>query len=415
MPELSEAVMGIIQRVRDAGDQALLEMTELFDSTVLKSIRVSEQEIAAAKEKLNAEQLNALKAAARNLRRFHEAQLPAPLTVNITGGVSCERVWRPIDVIGLYVPAGTAPLPSTALMLGVPAAVAGCDTKVLCTPPRADGTADPSVLVAAELCGVTEIFKVGGAQAVAAMAYGTASVPKVAKIFGPGNNWVTLAKQQVSIDPDGAALDMPAGPSEVLVIADAEADPKFVAADLLSQAEHGTDSQVMLVATSEAFAEAVNTELRRQLKSLPRAETAAAALENGCTLLVSDVARAVEISNRYAPEHLILQVRGAREYLAAVKNAGSVFLGSWTPEAIGDYCSGTNHVLPTNGYARALSGLSVEAFMKQVFVQESSPEGLSEIGPIAETLARLEGLDAHARAVSLRLQVEEGATHERRA
>jgi histidinol dehydrogenase len=309
----------------------------------------------------------------------------------------------PIGAVGLYVPAGTAPLPSTAIMLAVPARLAGCPLRVLCTPPRPDGTADPAVLVAARLCGVSRVFKLGGAQAVAAMAYGTASVPKVDKIFGPGNAWVTAAKQIVAADAGGAALDMPAGPSEVLVIADESARAEFVAADLLAQAEHSEDAQVVLVSTSRALAEACVEEVTQQLAALPRRAIAARALEGSRALLVPDLATALELSNRYAPEHLILQVRAPREWLGRVRNAGSVFLGPWTPETMGDYCSGTNHVLPTYGHARAYSGLGLADFVKRITVQEVSPAGLADLGRTARTLAHLESLDAHANAVSVRL------------
>jgi histidinol dehydrogenase len=313
----------------------------------------------------------------------------------------------PLGAVGLYVPAGTAPLPSTAIMLAVPARIAGCPVRVLCTPPRPDGTADPAVLVAARLCGVERVFKLGGAQAVAAMAYGTASVPKVDKIFGPGNSWVTAAKQIVAADADGAALDMPAGPSEVLVVADESARPAFVAADLLAQAEHSEDAQVVLVTTSRAVAEACIAEVERQLEQLPRRAIATRAIAESRVLLVPDLATAMDVSNRYAPEHLILQVAAPRDWLWRVRNAGSVFLGAWTPETMGDYCSGTNHVLPTYGHARAYSGLGVADFVKRVTVQEVTPRGLNDLGRTARTLARLESLDAHANAVSVRLDVIE--------
>jgi histidinol dehydrogenase len=315
-------------------------------------------------------------------------------------------VSRAIDAVGLYVPAGTAPLPSAAVMLAVPAAIAGCSTRIVCTPPRPDGRADPAVVIAAERAGVTDIFKIGGAQAVAAMAYGTSSVPKVDKIYGPGNAWVTCAKSVVSADPDGAAIDMPAGPSEVLVIADDLASAEFVAADLLSQAEHGIDSQVVLVTTSERFADAVETQVEDQLRSLSRAEIARGSLQHARTVIVDDLETAVEVSNRYAPEHLILQCRDARTLLPAIRNAGSVFVGAWTPESVGDYCSGTNHVLPTYGYARSYSGLSLDQFMRGMTVQELTRDGLAGLSAAVVTLAGLEGLDAHAAAVTRRLREE---------
>ncbi|MDX2412902.1 MAG: histidinol dehydrogenase, partial [Woeseiaceae bacterium] len=302
-----------------------------------------------------------------------------------------------------YVPAGTAPLPSAAIMLAVPAAIAGCPTRIMCTPPRPDGTADPAVLVAASRSGVTDIYKVGGAQAIAAMAYGTETIPKVYKIFGPGNAWVTSAKTQVSADPDGAAIDMPAGPSEVLVIADRNASAEFVAADLLSQAEHGVDSQVVLLTPSEELAQQVQTEIEVQLALLSRADIAHQALQNSLTILVRDIETAIEISNMYAPEHLILQFADAKRALPNIRNAGSVFVGPWSPESVGDYCSGTNHVLPTYGAANTYSGLGVDQFMRQMTVQELTRDGLAELGDAVVTLSELEGLDAHAAAVTRRL------------
>jgi histidinol dehydrogenase len=303
----------------------------------------------------------------------------------------------------MYVPAGTAPLPSTALMIGVPAQIAGCERRVLCTPPRRDGKADPGVLYTARACGVTDIFKVGGAQAIAAMAYGTETVPKVHKIFGPGNAWVTAAKLVVAMDPDGAAYDMPAGPSEVLVVADAAAHPQFVAADLLAQAEHSPDAQVILVTNSRDLAHAVSREVDGQLSRLSRGNVIRAALACSRIILVDNLGTAMEVSNRYAPEHLIIETEHPRQWLGKVRHAGSVFLGAWTPESMGDYCSGTNHVLPTYGYARSFSGLSLADFARQLTVQELTPQGISGLGPVAQTLAMLEGLDAHANAVSVRL------------
>ena len=318
-------------------------------------------------------------------------------------GVVCERISHAIDAVGLYVPAGTAPLPSAAIMLAVPAAIAGCPLRILCTPPRPDGSADPAVLVAATRAGVADIFKVGGAQAIAAMAYGTKSIPRVGKIFGPGNAWVTCAKSLVSADPEGAAIDMPAGPSEVLVIADTQASPEFVAADLLAQAEHGVDSQVVLVTTCAALASSVRDELATQLDQLSRADIARAALENSRIITVRDLDTAAEVSNRYAPEHLILQIAAPRDLLPKLRNAGSVFLGQWTPESVGDYCSGTNHVLPTYGFATTYSGLGLDQFMRHMTLQELTRDGLENLGEAVVTLADLEGLDAHAAAVSRRL------------
>ena len=393
----------IIAAVRANGDAALSELTQQYDAAVVTDFKVTAAEITAASKQLTSAQLAAIDLAITNVRKFHEQQRPVPISIETMPGVVCERVSHPIDSVGLYVPAGTAPLPSAAIMLAVPAVIAGCPKVILCTPPRPDGTADPAVLVAAARAGVAEIYKVGGAQAIAAMAYGTESIPKVCKILGPGNAWVTSAKSIVSADPEGAAVDMPAGPSEVLVIGDASASPEFIAADLLSQAEHGTDSQVLFVTTDASIAEAVNTEVESQLKTLPRASIAVGALENSRAIVVDEVATAIDVSNRYAPEHLILQIEDARDALPAIRNAGSVFVGQWTPESVGDYCSGTNHVLPTYGYARAYSGLGVDQFVRQMTIQELSREGLQGIGDAVISLAGLEGLDAHAAAVSRRL------------
>ncbi|MGI9273172.1 MAG: histidinol dehydrogenase [Woeseiaceae bacterium] len=396
------ACAAIVDQVRTSGDQAIHALTSQFDQVELCNTKVSNSEFEAAEQALSSKAKAAIDLAIRNVRCFHAAQNPAPITVETMPGVTCERISHAIDSVGLYVPAGTAPLPSAAVMLAVPAALAECPVRIMCTPPRADGTADPAVLVAASRAGVRDIFKIGGAQAIAAMAYGTESVPKVCKIFGPGNAWVTVAKNIVSADPNGAAIDMPAGPSEVLVIADATASPQFVAADLLSQAEHGVDSQVVLICTNIEFAQQVNIEISAQLADLPRASIAKAALQNSRSIIVADIETAIEISNAYAPEHLILQVESAREFLPSVRNAGSVFVGPWTPESVGDYCSGTNHVLPTHGFARAYSGLGVEQFLRQMTVQELTSKGLADIAEAVIELADLEGLSAHAAAVRLR-------------
>jgi histidinol dehydrogenase len=401
--EVRARVAGIIAEVKQNGDAALRSLTRRYDGADLEVIRVSDGEIKAATRELDAAAIAAIDLAISNVRRFHEAQLPEPVVIETMPGVRCERISHPIDAVGLYVPAGTAPLPSAAVMLAIPAAIAGCPVRVLCTPPRPDGTADPAVLVAATRAGVSEIFKVGGAQAVAAMAYGTATIPRVRKIFGPGNAWVTSAKSLVSTDPEGAAIDMPAGPSEVLVIADDTAAPEFVAADLLSQAEHGADSQVMLISTSPGLAARVQSEVEAQLPVLSRADIAALAMANSRAVVVDDIADAVDVSNRYAPEHLILQVEAPRELLASIRNAGSVFLGPWTPESVGDYCSGTNHVLPTYGYASTYSGLGVDQFQRHMTLQELTREGLEGLGGAVVTLANLEGLDGHAAAVTKRL------------
>lgn len=399
-----EQVAAILGAVRAGGDAAIREYTAEFDGVEIDEIRVSEDELDQARGVLGEETLAAMELAIGNVRRFHEPQLPQGLTVETMPGVVCERRSDPLESVGLYVPAGSAPLPSAAIMLAVPAAIAGCPKRILCTPPRADGSADPAVVVAASKAGITDMFKVGGAQAIAAMGYGTETIPRVRKIFGPGNAWVTSAKTLISADPDGAAIDMPAGPSEVLVIADGQAQPEFVAADLLSQAEHGRDSQVLLVTTSMDLANAVRAAVDRQLAQLSRAAIAAEALRHSRIILVASIADAVQISNRYAPEHLILQIADARGALADIRNAGSVFVGPWTPESVGDYCSGTNHVLPTYGYAGSYSGLGVDQFMRHMTIQELSREGLAGLSDAVTTLAGLEGLDAHAAAVTLRLE-----------
>jgi len=411
---IAARVAAIVARVRSEGDAALRELTATFDRVQLDSIEVGAAELAAAASLLTEVQRDAIRAAAANIETFHRPQLPQPFAVNTARGVRCERVLRAIENVGLYVPAGNAPLPSTALMLGIPARIAGCTTRILCSPVQADGRVAAAVLYAAQVAGVTRVFKLGGAQAIAAMAYGTETVPKVDKIFGPGNKWVTEAKAQVDRDPAGAARDYPAGPSEVLVIADATANPAFVAADLLSQAEHGADSQVLLLTTSAELASAVTAAIDQQKPRLSRRQLVDGALAHSSTIVVDDLKTAFEISNRYAPEHLLLQIERPREWLSSVTAAGSVFLGPWTPESVGDYCSGTNHVLPTYGYARRYSSLGVADFVRSMTVQELTLEGLRTIGPIATTLAGLEGLDAHAWAVDERLAAAGAADREGR-
>jgi len=401
--EVVEAARRIIEQVRADGDTTLRALTRRFDGVELGDLRVSEAEFAAAEAAVGAELRAAMQAAIARLTAYHQAGAPTGFEIDTAPGVRCGRIVRPIPRVGLYVPAGSAPLPSTAMMLGVPARLAGCEQVVLCTPPDSEGRADAAVLVAARLCGIDTVFKLGGAQAIAAMAFGAGSVPKCDKLFGPGNAYVTAAKQLVALDPDGASIDMPAGPSEVLVIADAGADPAFVAADLLSQAEHGPDSQVILLSDSDALIAAVAKEVASQCAALPRAEIAFKALDHARLIRVDALDDAFAISNRYAPEHLILALRQPRDWLDKVRSAGSVFLGDYAPEALGDYCSGTNHVLPTAGYARSVSGLSVESFTTKISVQEVSREGLLAIGPDAATLARAERLNAHERAVTLRL------------
>lgn len=401
---LRDGVARIIGEVRERGDAALFELTARYDGCSLDALAVQPEEFIAAEAALDAELKAAIREAAQRIEMFHRAAAPQPVSIETAPGVRVERMLRPIRRVGLYVPAGTAPLPSTALMLGVPAAIAGCAEITLCSPARADGRCDEAVLYAARVTGVHKVFKLGGAQAVAAMAYGTETVPASDKLFGPGNAWVTEAKLQVSGDPDGAAIDMPAGPSEVLVIADAQAYAPFVASDLLSQAEHGPDSQVVLLSDSRALLDAVALEVDRQCALLPRATTANQALAQSRLIEVASLAQAVEVSNRYAPEHLILQVTDPRALLDGIESAGSIFLGAWTPESVGDYCSGSNHVLPTYGYARSYSGVSVASFQKQITVQELSEDGLRAIGPCTATLAQAEQLEAHRRAVTLRLE-----------
>ncbi|HEY4093596.1 MAG TPA: histidinol dehydrogenase [Luteibacter sp.] len=408
-PALRRSVEAIIAEVRARGDVALRELTARYDGATLKALNVTEEEFDAAEARLAPDLKAAVREAAERIERFHRAAAPVAVSVDTAPGVRVERVLRPIHRVGLYVPAGGAPLPSTAIMLGVPASIAGCQEVVLCTPVQANGRCDDAVLFAARATGVHTVFKLGGAQAIAAMAYGTASIPRCDKLFGPGNAWVTEAKLQVSGDPDGTAIDMPAGPSEVLVIADAAANPRFIAADLLSQAEHGPDSQVLLVSPSAALIDQVALDVERQRLELPRAEVAASALAESRLVLVKDLDQALAVSNRYAPEHLIIQTARPRDLLDGVESAGSVFLGEWTPESLGDYCSGSNHVLPTYGYARSYSGVSVASFQKQVTVQEATADGLRAIGPCAATLAAAEQLDAHRRAVTLRLESMEDA------
>jgi histidinol dehydrogenase len=399
-----EDVRRIVDEVRRDGDAAIARFTLALDGASLSAFEVTDDEFAHAQAQLTAQQRAALERAIDNVRRFHEAQKQGALSLETSPGVRCERIEVPIESVGLYVPAGSAPLPSTAVMLAVPAAVAGCRTRILCTPPRRDGRADAAVLAAARMCGVARVFKIGGAQAIAAMAFGTDSVPKVDKIFGPGNAWVTAAKELVASVADGAARDLPAGPSEVLVIADDSARVEFVAADLLAQAEHSPDAQVLLVTTSATLALRVQTEISRQCKHLKRRSIIEASLRAARIIRVADLSAAFDVSNAYGPEHLIIATRDARRWVSRVINAGSVFVGHWTPEPMGDYCSGTNHVLPTAGAARAVSGLALADFSKRITVQELTTAGLEDLGPVAETLASLEGLDAHAQAVSVRLR-----------
>jgi histidinol dehydrogenase len=408
-PELSsestikDKVTEIIQRVRLEGDPALSEFTAQYDNAELTEFRVTKKEFLEAQKLLNPTILDSINFAKNNIEINHRAQFPKTKITRISDGVIIRREARPINRVGLYIPGGTAPLVSTLLMLAIPAKIASCPLKMLCTPPDKNGNVNPYILAAAKLCGIESIYKIGGAQAIAAMAYGTKSIPKVDKIFGPGNAWVTQAKIIVSQDPKACAIDMPAGPSELMVIADSKANPDFVAADLLSQAEHGTNSQVMLIVLTEEFANKVKNSLETQIEELPRKDIVKVSLMYGRMIIVNNIEEAFFISNTYAPEHLILQVENPENYLDSIKNAGSVFLGLYAAETLGDYTTGCNHVLPTYGYARTYSGLSVLDFMKFINFQSVSQEGLEKIGPAAINIAEMEGLQAHANAVKIRL------------
>ncbi|MDE2305749.1 MAG: histidinol dehydrogenase [Gammaproteobacteria bacterium] len=408
--ELERAVAEIVEAVRRGGDAALRDLGARFDGVRLEEFAVTAAEFAAAEGALDREQHAAIDVAIDAVRRFHAAEVQPPIRVETLPGVICERYSVPIGAVGLYVPAGSAPLPSTAIMLAVPAALAGCPVRTICSPPRPTGAADPAVLVAARRAGVERVFKLGGAQAIAAMAYGTASVPKCDKIFGPGNAWVTAAKLRVAADPLGAAADLPAGVTEVLVIADDGADPRFVAADLLAQAEHGPDAQALLVTDSPALAAATAAEVERQRRNLSRRAVLEESIGHMRAIVVASLEQGFELANAYAPEHLLLQLREPRRWLAAVRSAGAVFLGPWSPESVGDYCAGPNHTLPTYGHARAYSGLGLEDFQKRITVQELTPAGLRAAGPTAAVLAALEGLDGHAAAVAVRLRALDGHT-----
>ncbi|AIJ06776.1 MULTISPECIES: histidinol dehydrogenase [Edwardsiella] len=397
--QISASVEAIIAQVRRDGDAALHRLSQRFDREAPASLRVSRQARDAAGDRLPDALTRAMGQAAENIEAFHRAQRPAPVEVETQPGVSCRQVTRALDSVGLYIPGGSAPLLSTVLMLGLPARVAQCRRVILCSPPPID----PAILYAARLCGIDEIFQVGGAQAIAAMAFGTESVPRVDKIFGPGNAYVTEAKRQVSQSPQGAAIDMPAGPSEVLVIADAGANPDFIAADLLSQAEHGPDSQVILLTPDAPLARRVAERVEAQLAALPRADIARQALAQSRLIVTRSLAQCIEISNRYGPEHLIIQTRDAEAWLDAITSAGSVFLGDWSPESAGDYASGTNHVLPTYGYTATHSSLGLADFQKRMTVQRLSPAGLLTLAPTVEAMAQAECLDAHANAVRLRV------------
>jgi histidinol dehydrogenase len=408
-PSIAATAREIIEAVRRGGDDALRELTRRYDSVEIDELEVTPEEFAAAERTLSSAAHRALETAIANVRTFHAAQVPAAVRVETAPGVLCERISVPVRAVGLYVPAGGAPLPSTAIMLAVPAAIAGCPVRIMCTAPTASGGADPAVLVAARKAGVERIFKVGGAQAIAAMAYGTASIPKCDKLFGPGNAWVTAAKLLVANDADGAAADLPAGVTEVMVIADARARADFIAADLLAQAEHGADAQALLVTPVPALARDVLRELERQMPALSRRAILEQSTAHIRLLIVDSLETALRVANDYAPEHLLLQIDDARSWLPRVQAAGAVFLGNWSPESTGDYCSGPNHTLPTYGYARAYSGLSLEDFQKRITVQELTRAGLRDLGECARILAGLEGLDGHAAAVTVRLAAREDA------
>lgn len=395
-------VKEVLERVRTEGDGAVKAYEALFDGVELEQLAVSPAEFDEAEQLVDASLKEALELAYANISKFHAAQCFQPIEVETQPGVRCVQKALPIDKVGLYVPGGTAPLFSTVLMLATPARIAGCKEVVLCTPPNKKGKVHPAILCAARMAGVTQVFKVGGAQAIAAMAYGTESVPKVDKIFGPGNQYVTAAKQLVSLSD--VAIDMPAGPSEVEVLADETSNPVFVAADLLSQAEHGADSQVVLVSTSEELVKAVCAEIDRQLALLPRRELAEKSLKHSKLIVVRDDAEAMELTNAYAPEHLVIATKNYREMAEQVTHAGSVFLGAYSCESAGDYASGTNHTLPTKGYARAYSGLCLDSFMRKITFQELTAEGVRRIGPAVVCMAANEQLDAHKNAMTVRLQ-----------
>lgn len=400
--DIEETVNTIFGEVQKNGDATLKKYTAKFDGVVLEAFQVSKDEISEAATMVSPDLKEAIQMAKDNIEKFHAAQKTERVEVETTNGVRCWQEKRPIQKVGLYIPGGTAPLFSTILMLAIPATIAGCREIILCTPPNKEGSIDPAILYTAKLCGVTQIFKAGGIQAIAAMTFGTESIPEVYKIFGPGNQYVTVAKQIAT--KHGIAIDMPAGPSELLVVADDSADATFVAADLLSQAEHGADSQVILVSTSQQLIEKVEAEVADQIKLLPRKEIAEKAIENSKLIFVEDDQSAIDLINAYGPEHFIICVSNENFYVENIQNAGSVFVGNYTPESAGDYASGTNHTLPTNGYAKQYSGVNLDSFMKSMTFQKISREGILEIGKAIELMADAEGLQAHKNAVTLRLK-----------
>lgn len=398
-----KAVRAILADVKARGDEAVAKYTLRFDGVVPSAFRVSQDEIDAAEAALLTQDRAAIAMAISNIEAFHALQKPRDIELETMPGVMCRRVAKPLGSVGLYIPGGSAPLVSTVMMLALPARIAGVSRRIVFSPPQADGKINSTILAAAKLCGATEVYCAGGVQAVAAMAYGTQSCAAVSKIFGPGNSWVAAAKAQVALPASGPAIDLPAGPSEAMVVADAQANPIFVAADLLSQAEHDAEAQVIAVVSSQEVADTINERLATQLADLPRADIAQKALHAGAIIIAQHEDR-LEIINSYAPEHLILQTQDAAELAERVDHAGSIFIGPWTPESVGDYASGTNHTLPTAGAARAYSGVNVESFMKFTTLQSLTADGLRALGPAVEHLAQLEGLDAHMRAVSLRLE-----------
>lgn len=400
------SVKAIMADVCERGDDALREFTAKFDGAVLTDLRVPVADLEASWDDLDAGDKIAMKTAKSNITAFHAAQMPAVIEMDVMPGVTCRREPRALDSAGLYVPGGTAPLVSTMMMLALPAKIAGVARRVVTTPPGKDGKINSKVLAAAFMCGIDEVYAVGGAQAIAALAYGTQSVPKVAKIFGPGNAYVATAKSLAAQEPGGPAIDLPAGPSEAMVCADDDASPVFVAADLLSQAEHDKVAQVVAVVKSRAYADTLLSEIEKQVATLPRVDIARESLKSGRIFIAPDDAAMLEIINDYAPEHLILQTENAGDLVKGIRNAGSVFVGAWTPESVGDYASGTNHTLPTYGAARAYSGVTLESFMTYMSVQTLTRAGLEALGPTVERLADMEGLEAHRRAVSLRLETK---------
>lgn len=398
---LYDNVQAILDRVREDGDKALFEYEKMFDKIELQTLAVSEKELAEAAKSVSEELKSAIQTAAKNIEKFHSAQKQEFKKIETTPGVTCWQKAVPITSVGLYIPGGSAPLFSTVLMLAIPARIAGCSEIVLCTPPDKNGNINPAILYAAQVAGVNRFFKLGGSQAIAAMAYGTESVPKVSKIFGPGNPYVTAAKQIVSLKD--VAIDMPAGPSEVEVIADANANPAYIAADLLSQAEHGMDSQSILLTTSAELIEKIEKEVEIQLNKLPRKEITAKSLEHSHLILLKDDSEIIRMTNMYAPEHLIIQTDNYLELAEQIVNAGSVFLGAYSPESAGDYASGTNHTLPTSGYAKAYSGVNLDSFLRKITFQELTKDGLNNLGPTIEIMAAGESLDAHKNAVNIRI------------